>query len=53
MGSTEKYTSCGIIDEEDSGQLFYINFASSSYKTRDFIVDTLIQRWKIMTPEQK
>ena len=43
MGCTEKYTPCGIIDEEDSGQLFYINFGSSSYKTRDFIVDTLIQ----------
>ena len=40
MRFTEKYTSCGIIDE-DSGQLFYINFGSCSYKTRDFIVDTL------------
>ena len=52
MGTTEKYTACGILDE-DSGQLFYINFGSSSYKTRDFIVDTLIQWWKRMTPEQK
>ena len=52
MGSTEKYTPCGILDE-DSGQLSYINFGSSSYKTRDFIVDTLIQWWKTMTPEQK
>ena len=52
MGSTEKYTPCGILDE-DSGQLLYINFGSSSYKTRDFIVDTLIQWWKTMTPEQK
>ncbi|CDN15089.1 Mobile element protein [Richelia intracellularis] len=52
MGSTEKYTLCGILDE-DSGQLLYINFGSSSYKTRDFIVDTLIQWWKTMTPEQK
>ena len=52
MGCTEKYTPCGILDE-DSGQLFYINFGSSSYKTRDFIVDTLIQWWKTMTPEQK
>ncbi|CDN14317.1 Mobile element protein [Richelia intracellularis] len=43
MGCTEKYTPCGIIDEEDSGQLFYINFGNSSYKTRNFIVDTLIQ----------
>ncbi|CDN13106.1 Mobile element protein [Richelia intracellularis] len=36
---------------EDSGQL-YINFGSS-YKTKDFIVDTLIQWWKTMTAEQK
>ena len=28
MGSTEKYTPCGILDQ-DSGQLFYINFGSS------------------------
>ncbi|CDN14909.1 hypothetical protein RintRC_5784 [Richelia intracellularis] len=52
MGSTEKYTSCGILDE-DSGQLFYINFGSCSYKTRHFIVHTLIEWWKTMTPEQK
>ena len=52
MGCTEKYTPGGIIDE-DSGQLLYINFGRSSYKTRDFIVDTLIQWWKTMTPEQK
>ncbi|NRB09812.1 MAG: ISAzo13 family transposase, partial [Richelia sp.] len=25
----------------------------SSYKTRDFIVDTLIQWWNTMKPEQK
>ncbi|CDN13147.1 Mobile element protein [Richelia intracellularis] len=28
MVCTEKYTPCGILDE-DSGQLFYINFGSS------------------------
>ncbi|CDN12046.1 hypothetical protein RintRC_1891 [Richelia intracellularis] len=28
IGSTKKYTPCGILDE-DSGQLFYINFGSS------------------------
>ena len=50
MGSTEKYTPCGILDE-DSGQL-YINFGSS-YKTKDFIVETPIQWWKTITPEQK
>ena len=52
MGCTEKYTPCGILDE-DSGQLLYINFGSSSYKTRDFIVDTLIQWCNTITPEQK
>ncbi|CDN17170.1 Mobile element protein [Richelia intracellularis] len=52
IGSTEKYSLCAIIDE-DSGQLFYINFGSSSYKTRNFIVNSLIQWWKTMTPEQK
>ncbi|CDN10145.1 hypothetical protein RintRC_7286 [Richelia intracellularis] len=52
MGCTEKHSLCGIVDGH-SGQLFYINFGSSSYKTRDFIVDTLIQWWKTMTSEQK
>jgi hypothetical protein len=41
FGSTEKYTPCGIVDE-DTGQLF-LSFGSS-YKTSDFIVDTL-ERW--------
>ncbi|NRB07116.1 MAG: hypothetical protein HRU34_07500 [Richelia sp.] len=50
MGCTEKDTPCGILDE-DSGQL-YINFGTSSYKTRDFIVETLIQWWKTMIREQ-
>ena len=40
MGSTEKYTPCGILDE-DSGQLLYINFGSS-YKTKDFIRATKV-----------
>lgn len=38
----EKYTPCGIVDE-DKGKLF-INFGSS-YKTSDFIVDTLEDFW--------
>ena len=50
MGCKEKYIPCGIVDE-DSGQL-YINFGSS-YKTSDFIVDSLIQWWKTITPKQK
>lgn len=42
MGCREKYTPCGIV-AEDSGQL-YLNFGSS-YKTSDFIVDTLSAWW--------
>ncbi len=50
MGCTEKYIPCGIVDE-DSGQL-HINFGSS-YKTSDFIVDSLISWWNTVTPEQR
>lgn len=51
MGCEEKYTPCGIVDE-DSGQL-HINFGSS-YKTSDFIVDTLELWWDTVPyPEQK
>jgi hypothetical protein len=37
--------------DEDSGQL-YIHFGSS-YKTSDFIVDTLEDWWKELTPRQQ
>ena len=50
MGCKEKYIPCGIVDE-DNGQL-YINFGSS-YKTSDFIVDSLIEWWKTITPQQR
>ena len=50
MGCTEKYTPCGIVDE-DSGQL-YINFGCS-YKTSDFIVDTLAQWWDLLPPDEQ
>ncbi len=50
MGCKEKYIPCGIVDE-DSGQL-YIHFGSS-YKTSDFIVDTLQTWWKGLTPRQQ
>lgn len=43
MGIQEKYIPCGILDE-DRGQL-YLNFGSS-YKTSDFIVDSLCWWWK-------
>ncbi len=42
MGAQEKYVPCGILDE-DIGQL-YLNFGSS-YKTSDFIVDSLSWWW--------
>ncbi len=42
FGCEEKYIPCGILDE-DSGQL-YIRFGNS-YKTSDFIVDTLEEWW--------
>ena len=50
MGCEEKYIPCGIVDE-DTGDL-QISFGSS-YKTSDFIVDTLQEWWNILLPEQQ
>lgn len=50
LGCKEKYIPCGIVDE-DSGQL-HIRFGSS-YKTSDFIVDTLQDWWNELTPQQQ
>ena len=50
LGCSEKHTPCGILDE-DLGEL-YINFGSS-YKTSDFIVDTLEAWWENLEPEQQ
>jgi hypothetical protein len=50
MGVTEKYIPCGILDE-DSGQL-YLNFGSS-YKTSDFIVDSLSLWWRTIPQAEK
>ena len=50
MGCEEKYTPCGIVDE-DTGQL-YLNFGSS-YKTSDFIVDTLGAWWETLDPREQ
>jgi Rhodopirellula transposase DDE domain len=47
MGCEEKYIPCGILDE-DTGAL-HISFGSS-YKTSDFIVDTVEQWWATLTP---
>ena len=50
MGVKEKYIPCGIVDE-DTGQL-YLNFGSS-YKTSDFIVDSLSQWWETLNRREK
>lgn len=50
MGCEEKYVPFGIVDE-DSGQL-HITFGSS-YKTSDFVVDSLQQWWDTLTPQQQ
>jgi len=50
MGCEEKYIPCGIVDE-DSGQL-HICFGSS-YKTSDFIVDTLEDWWNGLSSTQQ
>ncbi len=50
MGCEEKYIPCGIVDE-DSGQL-HICFGSS-YKTSDFIVDTLENWWNGLSSAQQ
>ena len=50
MGVKEKYNPCGIVDE-DTGQL-YLNFGSS-YKTSDFIVDSLSQWWETLKRSEK
>jgi hypothetical protein len=47
MGCEEKYIPCGILDE-DTGAL-HISFGSS-YKTSDFIVDTVEQWWATLDP---
>jgi len=48
MGVKETYIPCGIVDE-DTGDLF-IGFGNS-YKTSDFIVDTLQSWWAKLSPQ--
>jgi len=50
LGLMEKYVPCGIVDE-GHGDLS-ITFGSS-YKTSDFIVDTLEARWNALDEETK
>jgi hypothetical protein len=46
LGCQETYTPCGIVDE-DSSQLDIV--FGSSYKTSDFLVDTLEAKWDRLT----
>src|SRR5215475_13002713 len=50
LGGQEKYVPCGIVDEA-SGAL-HITFGSS-YKTSDFIVDTIEAKWEAMAEQEK
>jgi transposase len=50
LGCKEKYIPCGIVDE-DSADL-NITFGSS-YKTSDFIVDTIEAKWHAMDEHEK
>lgn len=50
LGCKEKYIPCGIVDE-DSAEL-NITFGSS-YKTSDFIVDTIEAKWNAMDEQEK
>ncbi len=50
LGCEEKYIPCGIADEESAAR--HITFGSS-YKTSDFIVDTLEAKWNAMDEQEK
>ena len=50
LGCKEKYTPCGIVDE-DSAQLAMV--FGSSYKTSDFIADTLEAKWNRLEEQEK
>ena len=50
LGCQEKYIPCGLVDE-DRAEL-NITFGSS-YKTSDFIVDTIEAKWKAMDEQEQ
>jgi len=50
LGCQEKYVPCGIVDEA-SGALH--STFGSSYKTSDFIVDTIEAKWEAMAEQEK
>jgi len=49
-GCKEQYIPCGIVDEDSAA--LHITFGSS-YKTRDFIVDTIEAKWNAMAEHEK
>jgi Rhodopirellula transposase DDE domain len=50
LGCKEKYIPCGIVDEDSAA--LHITFGSS-YKTSDFIVDTLEAKWDALDAQEK
>jgi hypothetical protein len=50
FGGEEQYTPCGIVDEE-SAQLDLV--FGSSYKTSDFIVDSLEAKWHRLDEQEQ
>jgi hypothetical protein len=50
LGCKEKYIPCGIVDEDSAA--LNITFGSS-YKTSDFIVDTIEAKWNAMDEQEK
>jgi Rhodopirellula transposase DDE domain len=50
MGCKEKDVPCGIVDEESGA--FHLTFGSS-YKTRDFIVETIEATWNAMEKQEQ
>ena len=50
LGCQEKYIPCGIVDEDSAA--LNITFGSS-YKTSDFIVDTIEAKWRAMDEPEK
>lgn len=50
LGCKEKYIPCGIVDEDRAA--LHITFGSS-YKTSDFIVDTIEAKWDALDAQEK
>ena len=50
LGCEEKYIPCGIVDEDSAA--LHITFGSS-YKTSDFIVDTIEATWDALDEQEK